>query len=92
MSSYPTSIPDPQHADDWRARAACRNEDPEAFFAEGKSSRAAVREARAVCAHCPVSDACGQFAIRTGQYWGVWGGMSQNELRKRRTRARAAAS
>lgn len=75
----------------WRDEAACRNEDPEAFFSEGKASRANVQHAQSVCARCSVRIECGQFAIRTGQYWGVWGGMSQNQLRQRRNRARAAA-
>jgi hypothetical protein len=76
----------PDHADDWRDLAACRNEDPETFFAEGKRSRAQVFKAQAICHACPVRQQCGKFAIKTGQSWGVWGGMSQSQLRKRRNR------
>jgi WhiB family transcriptional regulator, redox-sensing transcriptional regulator len=49
----------------------CRREDPELWFAE---SPADVERAKALCAACPVVDACLAGAIERREPWGVWGG------------------
>ncbi|MFI0942926.1 WhiB family transcriptional regulator [Streptomyces sp. NPDC021020] len=79
---------------DWQLRAACRDEDPELFFPVGNSGPALlkVEEARAVCRRCPVMDACRQWALDSGQDAGVWGGLSEDERRTLRRRARRARS
>ncbi|MFF7452150.1 MULTISPECIES: WhiB family transcriptional regulator [unclassified Streptomyces] len=71
---------------DWLARAACAGMDSRAFFANGMHAREQVNEARKVCASCPVRPDCANFAIETGERWGVWGAMSQQELRRKRRR------
>ncbi|MEW2420484.1 WhiB family transcriptional regulator [Streptomyces nigra] len=92
MSHYSGSVPALDQADDWRDHAACRHEDPEVFFSEGKSARGTVLHAQAICHTCPVRRQCGEYAIKTGEDWGVWGGMSRNQLRQaRRLRANSDA-
>jgi WhiB family transcriptional regulator, redox-sensing transcriptional regulator len=69
---------------DWRSAAACRNRDPDLFFPVSLSGLAAERqlaEAKDVCAHCPVRAECLEFALRTRQAHGVWGGLSEQERR-----------
>ena len=44
--------------------------------------------AKAVCARCPVAADCREWAIRTRQTNGVWGGLDEVELRKLRRRPR----
>ena len=68
---------------DWRHSAFCRDEDPELFFAIGNSGPAVqqIEAAKAVCQRCPVTDACLQWALESGQDAGVWGGMSEDERR-----------
>jgi hypothetical protein len=73
-------------ADDWRDYGACRGVDPELFFTEGKGVAAQVQQAQAICWGCPVRIQCGEYAIRAGEYWGVWGGMTQTQLRELRHR------
>jgi WhiB family transcriptional regulator, redox-sensing transcriptional regulator len=74
---------------DWRHFAECRGEDPELFFPVGTSGPAIAQanEAKAVCQRCPVAVECLEFALRTGQDSGVWGGMTKEERRalKRQT-------
>lgn len=67
----------------WREQALCRHEDPELFFPVGTTGPAIaqVAEAKAVCARCPVREACLQWALETNQGSGVWGGMSEDERR-----------
>lgn len=69
-------------------RAACRNVDPELFFAVGTSGPALLQiaEAKAICRRCPVVTECLTWALETGQDSGVWGGMSEDERRARRRR------
>lgn len=70
----------------WRDLAACRFEDPELFFPIGEDglSRQQVEQARAVCHRCPVVAACGDYALRSGEYDGVWGAMTARERRAMR--------
>lgn len=86
MSHYSGSVPDTPRATHWRDEAACRFEDPDVFFAEGNASRAEVIHAQSVCHTCPVRIECGEYALQAGEYYGVWGGMSQNQLRQQRRR------
>jgi WhiB family redox-sensing transcriptional regulator len=62
----------------WQQHGACRREDPELFFPPEvelvEDRRAREREARAICAGCPVRLACLEWAIATGQRLGIWGG------------------
>ncbi|WP_432093991.1 WhiB family transcriptional regulator [Streptomyces sp. bgisy100] len=80
----------------WRQSAACIDEDPELFFPIGTSGPAALQaeEAKAVCARCPVTDQCLEWALENNQDSGVWGGLEENErraLRRRNARARNRA-
>jgi len=63
----------------WAVYSACREADPEIFFA---ATRADERAALAVCSTCAVADECLQFAIETRERFGVWGGTNERERRK----------
>ena len=71
----------------WHSYAACANVDPDLFFPERGES---TSEAKAVCFTCPVREECLEYALRAGEKFGIWGGMSERERRRIR-RARAAA-
>ena len=65
--------------DDWRRQAVCAQTDPEAFFPDkGGSSR----DAKAVCARCPVISECLEFALAHDERFGIWGGTSERERRR----------
>lgn len=74
--------------DEWRLDAACRDLDTAVFFPDTDE---AVAVAKAVCATCPVREACLQFALVTRQDDGVWGGLDENERRRLRRRRQEAA-
>jgi WhiB family transcriptional regulator, redox-sensing transcriptional regulator len=70
----------------WQWRAACRGEDSSLFFApnhpetrEEKTIR--ERQAKGICARCPVRIECLEYAIRIREPHGIWGGL--NELERR---------
>ncbi|MFE9921607.1 WhiB family transcriptional regulator [Streptomyces sp. NPDC005774] len=70
----------------WLQEAACAGVDPRAFYAEGHHAVEQVAAAKRICALCPVRPQCAEMAITSGEKWGVWGGMTQTELRQRRRR------
>lgn len=68
---------------DWRDDALCAQVDTDVFFPEkaGASSAPAKR----VCALCPVTAQCLQFALDNRERFGIWGGLSERERAKLRT-------
>jgi WhiB family redox-sensing transcriptional regulator len=63
----------------WRTQARCRGVDPEVFH-PGEDEDAS--EAKAICASCPVREACLEYAISTREKFGVWGGLDARERRR----------
>ena len=60
----------------WRQRALCADLPPDLFFSEALAD---VRDAKAVCARCPVRQECLDWATETKQEYGVWGGVLFSE-------------
>jgi WhiB family transcriptional regulator, redox-sensing transcriptional regulator len=77
---------------DWRDEAACRDTDPELFFPDdtNRFARAHVRTAKLICRGCPVSAACLNWALASGQEAGIWGGLTEDERHRLRRRAATA--
>ncbi|ONI74542.1 WhiB family transcriptional regulator [Kribbella sp. ALI-6-A] len=75
----------------WLQRAACRSEDPGLFFPIGSAapSLRQIEDAKTVCRRCEVADACLDWALRTGQDAGVWGGLTEDERRTLRRNDRS---
>lgn len=75
----------------WQNNAACRLPTADLHFPS--SSGDAAEPAKKVCRRCPVMLECQDWALETGQTTGVWGGLSENELKAaRRRRGRSDAS
>ncbi|HEX4978630.1 MAG TPA: WhiB family transcriptional regulator [Acidimicrobiales bacterium] len=81
---------------EWRRDAACKDLDPNLFFPIGVTGPAVdqIAAAKSICAQCPVSSQCLEFAITTNQEFGVWGGTTEDERRvlRRQWRARLRRS
>lgn len=75
----PAPVLDGDRADSWRDRALCAGTDPEAFFPLDSTQG---DHARRVCWRCPVRPECGEAAVGRGEQYGIWGGMSEYELRR----------
>ena len=63
----------------WQDYGACRGADADLFFPERGAS---TRKAKAICGECDVKAPCLEFAIVTGEKFGIWGGMSERERRR----------
>lgn len=72
----------------WRQRAACRGVDPEIFYPVSDED---AEEAKAICATCPVREACLEYSLRAREREGVWGGLTERERRRRIRQRRKSA-
>ena len=75
--STDTRSADVAPADDWAARAACRDADPESLFVSG----AAQHKAKLICSGCTVRIDCLADALDSRTEFGVWGGLTERERR-----------
>lgn len=82
--TLPHLLPGP-NADfwDWQFHGSCRGEASEVFYhPDGERGLARQRRelhAKAICAVCPVIEACRKHALEFAEPYGVWGGMSESE-------------
>lgn len=65
--------------DSWQVKALCKETDPELFFPEKGGS---TREAKGVCVGCEVKAECLEHALKSGERFGIWGGLSERERRR----------
>lgn len=82
---------------DWRNRSACRDEDPDIFFAVGIGAAAErmTADAKAICAGCDVIRECGTLlahmqATLPGLVEGVWAGTSFADRNREARRVQSA--
>ncbi|WP_331727979.1 WhiB family transcriptional regulator [Streptomyces sp. NBC_01176] len=60
---------------DWRENSACGSSDADDLFADSPRQK----QAKAVCARCPVRTECLAEALDERIEFGVWGGMTERE-------------
>jgi len=73
----------------WQDDANCKGANADLFFPERGAS---TRSAKAICRECHVRAECLEFAIVTGEKFGIWGGMSERERRRVRRDRQVAAT
>lgn len=78
--------------EEWRDQAACLAYPADTFFGLDDSEAAADRrvreeEAKLICSRCVVRAECLEYALRSREAYGVWGGLTESERRARLHRA-----
>jgi WhiB family redox-sensing transcriptional regulator len=68
------------------SRGRCRDLAPDIFF---PSDGLGVQEAQRICAECPVTEECVEYALVNRIDHGVWGGRSERERRRLLRRRRS---
>ncbi len=63
----------------WVVFSACRDKDAALFFPE---TRGAEEKAVSICATCPVSVECLDYALEADIRFGVWGGLTEKQRRR----------
>ncbi|MFF5778189.1 WhiB family transcriptional regulator [Streptomyces virginiae] len=85
----------------WQLQGLCRQEDPELFDTRGRSgSRLLARAAtaKAICARCPVVEACLSWALSMegndtlGWRHGIWGASTPQERWEMHKKMKAESS
>jgi WhiB family redox-sensing transcriptional regulator len=69
----------------WKEQASCKGL-VDLFFPKQNQHKSSNPHAIAICNTCPVKTDCGQFALYSGERFGVWGGMTVGQLRDERNR------
>lgn len=83
------------HDELWHEGALCSQVDPELFFpSTGRHGINTAAEAKRVCGspklpNCPVREQCLEYALRTSQEFGIWGGMALKERKEEKRRRRS---
>lgn len=65
----------------WKDRGLCAEVGPDLFFPERGDN---VARARLICRRCEVRVQCVSYALGNGEPWGIWGGLTERELRAER--------
>ena len=70
---------DPSPPDMWQDRAACFGIDPDVFF---PISEEEAGPALAYCGSCRIREECLAWALKNGERYGVWGGLTEQQRRR----------
>lgn len=79
--------PDNSYQRQWRHRASCHQIAPYAMFPDA-GDQDGIDYAKSICAQCPVRPECLGEAVDRGERFGIWGGLTPEELRLLRRRKR----
>jgi WhiB family transcriptional regulator, redox-sensing transcriptional regulator len=69
----------PSPPDIWQDQAACFGIDPDTFF---PTSEDEAGPALAFCTACGIKQTCLAWALRNGERYGVWGGLTEQQRRR----------
>lgn len=72
-----------ERALNWQDLAGCRGKDPELFFPDPAPS--APIAAKQICAGCPVTAQCMDYAIEHDEL-GIWGGTTERQRKRIKNR------
>jgi WhiB family transcriptional regulator, redox-sensing transcriptional regulator len=69
----------PSPPDMWQDKAACHGLDPDVFF---PTSEEEAGPALAYCSGCGIREMCLAWALKNGERYGVWGGLTEQQRRR----------
>jgi WhiB family redox-sensing transcriptional regulator len=79
--------------EEWQQQGRCHGKDKTSVFFPPKGGNNNLP--KLICQGCPVQFQCLEYAVRTNQRFGIWGGKSEKErriIRKRRRQTEQVAS
>jgi WhiB family redox-sensing transcriptional regulator len=83
----PMNLLEASARDAWQQAGACRHAPGVNFYPETERE---ARPAKRICLLCPVRQICLETALRNGERYGVWGGLTERERLRLGRRRRAA--
>lgn len=76
LASLPVN---PSPPDMWQEQAACFGIDPDLFF---PTSEEEAGPALSYCSVCGIRETCLAWALKSGERYGVWGGLTEQQRRR----------
>ena len=76
LTSLPTN---PAPPDMWQDQASCHGIDPDVFF---PTSEEEAGPELAYCSACRIREMCLAWALKNGERYGVWGGLTEQQRRR----------
>jgi len=81
----------------WQQSGLCRQADASLYFSDdderGLIKEGKIKQAILICNQCSVLNECKEFALKTKQQYGIWGGLTEEQLNsERRKRGRSSKS
>lgn len=70
---------DPSPPDTWQDQAACHGLDPDLFFPISEDD---AGPALAHCSGCDLRAICLAWALKNGERYGIWGGLTEQQRRR----------
>lgn len=70
----------------WRENANCKGINPNLFHPERGANGYDITAAKTVCFGCLVRQQCLEYALENNEQIGIWGGLSERERRRIRSR------
>ena len=67
--------------------ALCAETDPELFYPAPQGGQGDAATAKRLCGRCEERVRCLDWAVATGQEYGIWGGTTGNERKRMRRRS-----
>lgn len=64
---------------DFEQELGCNEDNANLFFPEGNDIHAKTMEAKKLCAACPMTVQCFNFAVDNDEKFGIWGGATTKE-------------
>lgn len=68
----------------WEEHAACSGKPTQWWFPQKTGFSAEIERALHICRSCPVQLDCARHAQDKPEYWGIWGGLTEEQRRKAR--------
>jgi WhiB family redox-sensing transcriptional regulator len=72
----------------WQMKGLCSSGDydPELWAAQVEGERVTAKhqrhkQAQQICTECPVRRTCAEWALQSGEQYGVWGGLTESDRR-----------
>jgi WhiB family redox-sensing transcriptional regulator len=72
---------------EWTKKALCAEIDPEIFFPDKGDKTAHVKQ---ICKACDVRAECLEYSLQNNERFGVWGGLTEHDRRRLRSRKKAS--
>lgn len=63
----------------WKDEGLCKGKSETFYYERDGKTVNKIKEAKAICAECPVLKECREFIKKDGDHYGIWAGLTPKE-------------